>query len=113
VAEPGVTVGATKIFLDGIVQFPAQTAYMSSAYLGADGKPRTDDHARGELYVEGPMFNTFVAEAGRRGWQSHIHAIGDGAVTTALDAFEYAREENPRIRSHPTIAHAERQNRAL
>jgi hypothetical protein len=110
VPEPGVTIGSVKMFLDGIVQFPAQTAYMSSPYLDAEGNPRTDEHAQGELYVDGPTLNPIVAELERLGWQSHIHAIGDGAVTVALDAFANARGENPRIRAHQTIAHAEMVN---
>jgi predicted amidohydrolase YtcJ len=107
VAAPGIAVGSVKLFLDGIVQFPAQTAYMSSPYLDGNGVPRTDQHAQGELYLDGPTLNPIVAELERLGWQSHIHAIGDGAVTVALDAFEHARTENPGIRAHQTIAHAE------
>jgi predicted amidohydrolase YtcJ len=107
VAAPGIAIGSVKLFLDGIVQFPAQTAYMSSPYLDGNGVPRTDEHAQGELYLDGPTLNPIVAELERLGWQSHIHAIGDGAVTVALDAFEVARAANPGIRAHQTIAHAE------
>jgi predicted amidohydrolase YtcJ len=51
-----------------------------------------------------------VAALERHGFQSHIHAIGDAAITIALDAFEHARRHNPRIRAHETIAHAELTN---
>ena len=107
VAEPGVSVDGVKIFLDGIVQFPSQTAAMLEPYLDAEGNPRTDESARGELFADGPVLNPIVAELERRGFQSHIHAVGDRAVRVALDAFEAARRTNPGIRSHPTIAHAE------
>jgi predicted amidohydrolase YtcJ len=107
VAEPGVSVDGVKIFLDGIVQFPSQTAAMLEPYLDAEGNPRTDESARGELFADGPVLNPIVAELERRGFQPHIHAVGDRAVRVALDAFEAARQANPGIRSHPTIAHAE------
>jgi predicted amidohydrolase YtcJ len=107
VATPGVSVDGVKIFLDGIAQYPAQTAAMLKPYLDAKGKPRTGKSARGELYIDGKLLNPVVTELERRGYQSHIHAIGDRAVRTALDAFEAAREANPSIRAHQTIAHAE------
>ena len=107
VPEPGIAVTGVKILNDGIVQYPAQTAYMSSPYLDDEGNPRTDPNALGELYVKPAVLNKAVAGLERRGFQSHIHAIGDAAVTIALDAFEYAHRQNPGIRSHPTIAHAE------
>jgi predicted amidohydrolase YtcJ len=107
VAEPGVSIDGVKIFLDGIVQFPGQTAAMLEPYLDAEGNPRTDESARGELYADSPVLNPIVTELERRGFQSHIHAVGDRAVRVALDSFEAARAANPGIRSHPTIAHAE------
>jgi len=105
--EPAVAIPGVKILNDGIVQFPAQTAYMSSPYLDENGDPRTDQNAFGELYVDPGVLNRSVAGLERRGFQSHIHAIGDAAVTVALDAFQYAHARNPGIHSHPTIAHAE------
>ena len=53
------------------------------------------------------MLNPIVVGLERRGFQSHIHAIGDKAVEVALDSFINARKKNPKLRSHPTIAHAE------
>jgi predicted amidohydrolase YtcJ len=107
VARPGVTVDAVKIFLDGIAQFPGQTAAMLKPYLDASGKPRTDPAARGELYVDGSTLNPTVIGLERRGFQAHIHAIGDRAVRTALNAFAAAHKANGNRHSHPTIAHAE------
>jgi hypothetical protein len=107
VARPGVAVGTVKIVLDGIAQFPGQTAAMLKPYLGANGQPRTDPAARGELYVDNSTLDPTVIGLERRGFQSHIHAIGDRAVRTALDAFAAARKANGNRHSHPTIAHAE------
>lgn len=114
VPEPGVAIPAVKIYLDGIAQFPGQTAAMKEPYLENVGTvenpvyaPRTDSGARGELYADNKVLNPIVAALERRGFQSHIHAIGDKAVEVALDSFINARRKNPRLRSHPTIAHAE------
>ena len=107
VPRPGVSIDGVKLFMDGIAQYPAQTAYLSSPYLDAHGQPRTDEHAHGELYQKPRLLKRVVAGLERRGFQSHIHAIGDRAVTLALDAIEFARKENPHIRAHQTIAHAE------
>jgi predicted amidohydrolase YtcJ len=114
VPEPGVAIPGVKFYLDGIAQFPGQTAAMKEPYLENVGtpenpvyRPRTDRGARGELYADNEVMNPIVAELERRGFQSHIHSIGDRAVEVALDAFINARRKNRKIRSHPTIAHAE------
>ena len=110
VPEPGASIDGVKIYMDGILQFPAQTAYLSSPYLDVEGHPRTDEKARGELYQDPGKLQRVIGEFERRGFQSHIHAIGDSAVTLALDAFASARAQNPSIRAHQTIAHAEMVN---
>jgi predicted amidohydrolase YtcJ len=71
--------------------------------------PRTDPDAFGELFNTSEETGAFVAEAERRGIQSHIHAIGDLAVRTALDGFQEGQEQNGKLElaAHETIAHAE------
>ena len=107
VARPGVSVDAAKIFLDGIAQAPGRPPRCSSRTSTPNGAPRTDPSARGELYVDNSTLDPTVIGLEKRGIQSHIHAIGDRAVRTALDAFAAARKANGNLRSHPTIAHAE------
>ena len=116
VAEPGVSIDGVKIFLDGILQFPGQTAAVTEPYLENVGTvenpvyaPRTDPSAFGELFHTSEELGPFVAEAERRGYQSHIHAIGDRAVRTALDGFQAGRRANGKLelRARETIAHAE------
>jgi len=52
-------------------------------------------------------FEAALVIADRRGWQVQAHAIGDGAIRTALDAFEAVAEANgPRDRRH-RIEHVE------
>jgi predicted amidohydrolase YtcJ len=116
VAEPGVSIAGVKMFLDGIIQFPGQTAAVTEPYLENIGTvedpiyvPRTDENAFGELFFEGDQLAPLITELEKRGFQSHIHAIGDAAVRAALDGFEGAQEANGdlQLRAHETIAHAE------
>lgn len=41
----------------------------------------------------------------RAGYQIHVHAMGDAAVKMTLDAFAYAREQNPTLDNRHAIAH--------
>lgn len=66
--------GSVKIMLDGICE--TFTAAMSEPYLGG--------HGRGELFIDPGELAIVVMEL--EDFQLHIHAIGDRAVTTALDA---------------------------
>ncbi len=73
-----VTVGPLKIFADGSLN--TRTAWCFDAY------PQTGDfghaaHPRGDLA-------RLLADARDRGFQVALHAIGDRAVSEALDAFE-------------------------
>jgi predicted amidohydrolase YtcJ len=117
VPEPGVSIDGAKIFLDGILQAPGQTAAVKEPYLENVGTvedpvyaTRTDPGAFGELYADIDVLGPAVAGLERHGFQSHIHAIGDKAVEVALDAFLHAKRKNGTTlerRAHETIAHAE------
>src|SRR5262249_5597448 len=76
-----------KVFADGVVEIPSQTAALTKPYLN-NGRTVTS------LFTPEKM-NVLVAEAYRRGLTVHIHAIGDLAVKQSLDAFEAARLANP------------------
>jgi len=77
-----------KLFADGVLEYPTQTAALLEPYNDARGRP---GKSRGEFYVKPADLETFVAEAGRHGFNIHVHAIGDGAVRESLDAFAAAR----------------------
>jgi len=93
-----------KVFLDGVMEFPAQTAAMLAPYLDEDGRPT---RKRGDLYVQGPAFGKLAAELDRRDWQLHAHAIGDRAVRVALDGYEAARRANGDRGLRHTVTHLE------
>jgi predicted amidohydrolase YtcJ len=99
---PWLTVRTIKIFLDGVMEFPAQTAAMLDPYLDANGVPTTN---YGNLYVENPTLAKLVTTLDKNGWQVHLHAIGDRAVRTGLDAFEAARKANGPTQNRHVMAH--------
>jgi len=76
-----------KLFADGVMEFPTQTAAMLEPYLKA-GKPGP---SKGKLYIEPTAMTTFIRQADADGFNVHIHAIGDAAAREALDAFAAAR----------------------
>jgi len=99
---PGVRFGTIKVFMDGVMEYPAQTAALIDPYLDADGNP-TDNH--GDLYIDGPTMGALVTAFDAANWQVHAHAIGDLAVRTALDGYQAARRANGRRDNRHSIAH--------
>src|SRR5580704_11925523 len=68
-----------KLMLDGVCE--TFTAAMSAPYLGRHGE-------RGRLFIDREMLRAATGRLGAEGFQLHFHAIGDLAVSTALDALE-------------------------
>ncbi|MFV5992945.1 amidohydrolase [Streptomyces sp. NPDC056231] len=99
---PGLRFGMIKVFLDGVIEYPAQTAALLEPYLDGSGHP-TDN--RGELYVSGQDYGRLTAAFNRAGWQLHAHGLGDRAVRTALDGYAYARRTTRLRDARNTIAH--------
>lgn len=77
-----------KLFADGVLEYPTQTAALLEPYNDAQGKP---GKSKGKLYVPPAEMRAFISEAGKRGFNIHVHAIGDRAVRETLDAFAAAR----------------------
>jgi predicted amidohydrolase YtcJ len=84
--------GAVKFFLDGVVE--SHTAAMIAPY-GDDPKQT------GKLFWDPAKYKEAVAELDRRGIQLFTHAIGDGAVRLALDAYDAAEKTNATRASDP------------
>lgn len=102
--RPGLHVTTTKVFVDGVIEYPAQTAALLSPYLTEDGKPTKN---RGDLYLTSKQYQRLAVVLDKAGWQMHSHAIGDAAVRVALDAYEAAVNAHGRAarRHRHTIAH--------
>jgi predicted amidohydrolase YtcJ len=95
---PLLRVASAKIFADGVME--SHAAALLAPYLD-----RPDD--RGKLLLEPDLFNRLVTCLEREGFQVHVHAIGDRAVRTALDAFEDARKRNGPLDARHHVAHLE------
>ncbi|HEY5750548.1 MAG TPA: amidohydrolase [Chryseolinea sp.] len=86
-----------KIFADGVLEYPTQTAAVSIPYKNS-GK-------YGSLMFDPAKFKNFVAKADQQQLLVHVHAIGDRAVTEALNAFAYARATNGNNKLAHSITH--------
>jgi predicted amidohydrolase YtcJ len=95
---------AVKIFADGVIEYPSQTAALLEPYLDAEGRPNGN---RGPSYFTQANLNRIVTAADAAGFTVHIHAIGDRAVRSALDAFAYSRQHNGSSDNRDQIAHLE------
>jgi predicted amidohydrolase YtcJ len=95
---------AVKIFADGVIEYPTQTAALLEPYLNAAGRPTL---SRGPSYFTQSNLNRIVAAADAAGFTVHVHAIGDRATRSALDAFAYSREVNGPLDNRNQIAHLE------
>jgi len=95
---------AVKIFADGVIEYPSQTAALLEPYLDAAGRP-TDN--RGPTYYPQKHLDSIVSAADAAGFTVHIHAIGDRAVRSSLDAFADARRRNGTLDNRDQIAHLE------
>jgi predicted amidohydrolase YtcJ len=94
--------GVLKVFADGVMEYPAQTAALLAPYFEADGKP---SKSVGELYIDPERFARLVQKLDAAGIAVHVHAIGDRAVRTTLDAFAVARAANGERDNRHQIAH--------
>lgn len=96
---PNLTIPGLKVFADGVVEFPSQTAALT--------KPYTNTGRSAPLLFTPAKMNALVTEAARRGLNVHVHAIGDLAVKASLDAFEAAREAVPQSTLPFSLTHAQ------
>ncbi|WP_085725614.1 amidohydrolase [Pseudomonas sp. R37(2017)] len=91
---PNLTFPGIKIFADGVMEFPGQTAAVIEPYKNSQ--------KRGQLLIDPASFGPLVVAAEQHDWIVHVHAVGDRAVHEALNGFDYARKLNPT----PPVAHS-------
>ncbi|MDH4874560.1 amidohydrolase [Pseudomonas sp. BN515] len=82
---PHLTLPGIKVFADGVLEYPAQSAALIDPYNNSQKK--------GELLIDPAHFGELVSAADARGWLVHIHAIGDRAVRESLNGIEQARKD--------------------
>ncbi len=91
-------VDGAKLFIDGVLE--GETAYMKEAY-------KNDPTNYGEFAWEGKeeQLNELCRTLEEENLKYHFHAIGDKAVSVALDAIEYAKEGREDSETRPAITH--------
>jgi hypothetical protein len=108
---PGVSMRHVKVFMDGIINAPADTGAMLTPYLhntGTEKAPRwTPGKNLGELYFPPQVLNPLLLKAVEAGFDPHLHATGDRAVRDSLNGIEYVRHQLPGNAFRPTITHNE------
>jgi predicted amidohydrolase YtcJ len=83
---PNLTIPGVKVFADGVVEYPSQSAAMTVPYSNS-GKS-------GDLLFKPENFARLCIEADKLGLFVHTHAIGDLAVHEALNGYEAMRKAN-------------------
>ena len=86
-----------KIFADGVLEYPTQTAAVSIPYLNSK--------QNGSLMFDAQKFKEFAAYADKERLLVHVHAIGDRAVTETLNGFAHARQSNSNSNIPHSITH--------
>ncbi len=94
---PHLHVTGIKIFADGVAEFPSQTAHLT--------KPYKNTGHNGDLLFDPAKFAELCISADKQGLIIHVHAIGDGAVTAALDGIAAARKANGDSHLPHTLTH--------
>jgi predicted amidohydrolase YtcJ len=94
---PNLHVSGIKVFADGVVEYPSQTAHLS--------KPYKNTGRNGDLLFDPKNFAALCVEADKEGLIIHVHAIGDQAVTEALNGIGAARKANGNSGLPHTITH--------
>ncbi len=93
-----IDTNAAKFMLDGVVE----------SHTAAFVEPYSDDSStKGALFWDPEKYKAAVAALDRRGLQLFTHAIGDYAIRTALDAYEFAKTQNHTKDRRPRVEHIE------
>ncbi|MGZ6734895.1 MAG: amidohydrolase [Nocardioides sp.] len=99
-AEAGLDASSIKLMVDGVAE--NFTAAISRPYLDPCGHVTNNS---GHSFISAEMLKEAVAALDAEGFQCHFHALGDRAVTEALDAVEYALERNGLWGNRHHLAH--------
>lgn len=92
----GLTVRTIKFFLDGVLA--QRTAALIEPYADQAG-------VRGEMQIPFDTLSDAITQFDARGFQIHVHAIGDQAVRAALDAVAKAEQSNGKKDRRTLISH--------
>jgi predicted amidohydrolase YtcJ len=81
-----LTLPGIKVFADGVVEYPSQTASLT--------RPYRNSGRAGDLLFDPARFAELATLADKQGLIVHVHALGDRAVKEALNGIAAARKAN-------------------
>jgi len=93
-----VTIDVMKIVYDGTLE--ASSCAMYDDFLTSRGN-------QGFELIPPDMLADFIQKTDDAGWNMHIHAIGNRAISDALAAYERLRESKGRTPNRKTICHVQ------
>jgi predicted amidohydrolase YtcJ len=94
---PNLTIPGIKVFADGVLEYPSQTAALIKPYKNT-GRP-------GDLLFDPARFAELATMADKQGLIVHVHALGDRAVKEALNGIAAARKANGNSGLPHTLTH--------
>ncbi|UCE00512.1 MAG: amidohydrolase [Chloroflexota bacterium] len=94
--RPRFQTNAAKLFVDGVVE--GGTAYLLEPY-----QDRSEYY--GELIWHPQQLKEICAALDKEKFQIHLHVIGDAAARIALDALEFAQQQNGKRDARHLITH--------
>jgi len=94
---PNLTIPGIKVFADGVLEYPSQTASLT--------KPYRNSGRAGDLLFEPTRFAELATLADKQGLIVHVHALGDRAVKEALNGIAAARQANGDSGLPDTLTH--------
>ncbi|HEY6301606.1 MAG TPA: amidohydrolase [Terriglobales bacterium] len=94
---PNLTIPGIKVFADGVLEYPSQTASLT--------KPYRNTGKLGDLLFDPAGFAELATAADKQGLIVHVHALGDRAVKEALNGIEAARKANGNSGLPHTLTH--------
>ena len=94
---PNLTLPGIKVFADGVLEIPSQTASLT--------RPYRNTGRSGDLLFDPARFAELATAADKQGLIVHVHALGDRAVKEALNGIEAARKTNGDSHLPHTLTH--------
>jgi len=111
-SAPSISVHQAKLFMDGVINAPANTGALLEPYLvnrGTAQAPKFEPAARREpdVYFPVAVLKEILIDLGRNNIDPHLHTDGDWAVRAGLDAVKAMRAALPGRDVRPAFAHCE------